>query len=431
MKKSSLVLIISIIYLIFGSSFINPPVFAQSESQKNTAQQPKTEFKKTEHTWEKIVSLPGRVIYLPFKLIFKGVEKTITIVDESKIAPRVIDVLKSDDGKRALLPTYGARIGGGFQLYQRGLVNPESKLTLTTTVGMRQRQNYQLEFKRIRMAGGLAHVTGQYQMLTDELFFGTGPDSDLANESNYTHEKMTIESGYGITFSKKLFLETTIGFNINNILSGKDKDKQSTTDLYSNQKLLGLGEQVKLGGFLVKLQHDSRNKHGNPTAGHEFVFESGISQEIGNDKFGFWVVNADFSQYIHLFYDRTLVIRAAGRMVAANKDRLIPFYALSELGERETIRGFERGRFRDKDMVLTTAEYRFPLSQNKRNQSGIEAVLFVDGGKISHNIIDEFSLDGFKIGYGGGIRFYGSEGPMAKIEIGKSKEGFRIYFVWN
>ncbi len=431
MKKSSKIFIILVVYLIFVIGFISSSVFAQPESKENSEQQQKPEFKKTEHTWEKIVSFPGRVIYLPFKLIFKGVEKTITIVDESKIVPRVIDVLKSDDGKRALLPTYGARIGGGFKLYQRGLVNPESKLTLTATVGMRQRQNYQLEFKRIRMPGGLAYVTGQYQMLTDEPFFGIGPDSDLANESNYTHEKITIESGYGITFSKNLFLETTIGFNINNILSGKDKDKQSTTDLYSNQKLPGLGEQVKLGGFLIKLQHDSRNRHGNPTAGHEFVFESGISQEIGKNKFGYWEIGADFSQYIHLFYDRTLVIRAASRMVDAIQDRLIPFYALSELGERETIRGFERSRFRDKDMVLTTAEYRFPLSQKKPNQSGIEAVLFVDGGQISPNIIDEFSFDSLKIGYGGGIRFYGKEGTMAKIEIGKSNEGYRIYFVWN
>lgn len=431
MKKSLKIFIISIACLIFSTGSINPSVFAQSESQKDTIHQQKAQLKKTEHTWEKIVSLPGRIIFFPFKLILKGVEKTIAIVDESKLVPRAIDVLKSDDERRAFLPTYGARIGGGFKLYQRGLLNPESKLTFTATVGMRERQNYQLEFKRIRLPGGLAHVTGQYQMLSDEPFFGTGPDSDLANESNYNHTKMTIESGYGINFTKKLFLETRIGFSTNNILSGKDKEKPSTTDLYSNQKLPGLGEQVKLGGFLVKLQHDSRNKLSNPTAGHEFAFESGISQEISNDKFGYWEVYADFSQYIHLFYDRTLVIRAAGRMVDAIDGRLVPFYALSKLGERETIRGFERGRFRDRDMALTTAEYRFPLSQKKHSQSGIEAVLFIDGGQISSNITDEFSLNSFKIGYGGGIRFYSMEGTQAKIEIGISNEGFRIYFVWN
>lgn len=102
-------------------------------------------------SWEKIVSFPGKLLYFPFKLTFKGTDALIATVDESNVIPRVNDVLKSDDGLRGLVPTYASRSGAGIKLYQKGLLNPESKLTLTLTAGLRNRQNYQLEFKRIRL----------------------------------------------------------------------------------------------------------------------------------------------------------------------------------------------------------------------------------------------------------------------------------------
>ena len=154
-------------------------------------------------------------------------------------------------------------------------------------------------------------------------------------------------------------------------------------------------------------------------------------RQLGAEKYGFWRASADITQYIHLFYHRTLVLRVAGEMVQPFSDKDIPFYHLSQLGERETIRGFKRGRFHDRDMLLGSAEYRYPLSRNDREHSGIEAIIFADAGQVSPDITNDFSFDEFRPGYGAGIRFYGEDGMTTKIEFGKSRDGFRFYFVLN
>jgi len=178
-----------------------------------------------------------------------------------------------------------------------------------------------------------------------------------------------------------------------------------------------------------QISNDSRNRLGNPTSGGENRVSGGIFKDIKNDQHIFWEASIDFTRYFHLFYNRTLVFRVAGRKTDTLDDGTIPFYYQSELGERTTIRGFQRGRFRDFDMFLSTAEYRYPLST--KAGSGIEALLFVDAGQVSNDIVNNLSFHEFHVGFGGGFRLYGTEGTIARIEVGKSEDGFRFYLVLN
>ena len=120
------------------------------------------------------------------------------------------------------------------------------------------------------------------------------------------------------------------------------------------------------------------------------------------------------------------MLRIAGEFTEPVSSRDIPFYNLSELGRNGTIRGFERGRFRDRDMVLGSLEYRYPIWFK-----GIDALLFIDAGKVSPDIINDNSGNNFNISYGTGIRFWGPEGLVSKLEIGWSDDGMRIHFGLN
>lgn len=424
-KKWSVVVAVSILVLFSLQNVLALP----QEAENSNPEEKFPEKISATSGWEKIVSFPGLAVFFPVKILLKGTSKTIGWVEETKIAAKVQDILKSDDERRALVPTYSARTGYGFKIYQRDLLNPNSKLTLSLSRGHRQRQNYNLEFKRIQMLSGLSRFNIQYQLLSDEPFFGLGLDSEFENESNFAHEQFMGEFSYEKKLVSGILFGMQGGIESNKILRGKSKEIVSTTDVYTRYDLPGLSEKVEMGRVQFLLSLDTRNRLGNPTSGWEALATSGIFTELQGDEFRFTKSTLDIKRYVHLFYNRYLVFRVAGEQNKPLDNSAIPFYYLSELGERETIRGFERGRYRDRDKVLGSLEYRYPLTQSK--EKGIEAILFVDAGQVANNLMENFAFDRFKIGFGGGFRIFNKEGMVAKVEFSRGTDGFRFYLVLN
>ena len=135
--------------------------------------------------------------------------------------------------------------------------------------------------------------------------------------------------------------------------------------------------------------------------------------------------SADFKRYLHLFYDRVLLIRLGGQITRPVDSREIPFYYLSELGMINTIRGFQRGRFRDRDKFIGSLEYRYPVWNT------MDVFLFTDTGQVAKNLFSDVSTKNIEITYGGGLRIWNQNGLVSKIDIGKSKDGIRVTFVLN
>jgi len=89
------------------------------------------------------------------------------------------------------------------------------------------------------------------------------------------------------------------------------------------------------------------------------------------------------------------------------------------------VRGLVRSRYRQRDMVLGSIEYRYPI------WTILDAFLFVDAGQVAEDIFKSFSSDKIIFGYGGGIQVWGNEGLVSSLTLGISKDGFRFYFGLN
>lgn len=377
--------------------------------------------------WDKIFSAPGHILYFPFKILLKGVKSSIVLIDESRVIPQVQDFLNSDDGKRGAQPIYASKIGAGIKIFQRGLINPESKLSLSLTAGFKMRQNYQFEFKRVNLFRRtvFASFKTYYQLLSTESFFGIGANTVKADRSNYAHEMAVGEGMVSLRLNQKSELKSNFGLEVNNILPGKDEDDPSLSDIYNSNLLSGLDTQIRLAKFILEINYDTKNRSGNPSSGFNAIFASGVYRQIDDDEFGFWKFNIDVIHYFHLFYQRVLVLRFASELSRPFPNREVPFFHLSELGPEETIRGFKRGRFHDLDYILGSAEYRYPVSKN------IDALLFVDAGQVSSDILEKYTNNHLEVSFGGGFRVWGNDGLKTKLEIGKSKDGYRIIFSLN
>lgn len=384
-------------------------------------------------TWEEIAFFPGRMIYIPLKYSLRGLNWGVGFVDDSRIIPQISDLLNSDDERRGVMPTYSARTGGGLDFYQTGLFvggTHRNILLMTATVGLYERQRYELNFYRLEVLKGLiySNLWARYRKLTTESFFGIGPDSPFSGESDFTQEQTSAGVNFGHNLTSRLAIGADLGYEHTNITDGRDPDLPSTLDIYTGYSLPGLDRKVEMMNLMFTLKMDSRDRPGNPTRGCEASLYGGIYNQIDGDEFGFTKYGLDFSKYIHLFYERVLVLRIAGESTDSFDDGSIPFCYLSELGRKETIRGFRRGRFRDRDMILASAEYRYPVWKNW-NEYGSDFILFADAGQVSPDLINRAAMNKFAAGLGFGFRFWNQKGLMGKIEAGKSDDGWRIYFV--
>ncbi|MGH1362562.1 MAG: BamA/TamA family outer membrane protein [Calditrichia bacterium] len=395
--------------------------------QDSTATAKKSDYT-SKSNFEKVIDLPGEIIFLPFRLIFGATSSGIAVVYDNHLLPRIASALTSDDGKRGLRPIYSSRSGFGLKFFWKDFITPGGRLTPKASIGLLRRQAYELSAKRITILNGnlVIGASAGYYNMPDESFFGVGINAPEEDRANYAREMAAFELNLGPNFTPRLKTDLTFGYEINNILPGRSSTRDQLGEVFDLTTLSGVETGVKLGRAAISLEYNGTNSLGNPSSGFLASFHTGLYSQMGDEEqYGFTRTGVDLSQHFNLFKERTLVLRLAAEDVAARDDKEIPFYYLSEIGSQETVRGFPRGRFHDEDMLLGSAEYRFPL-RNRTTKESISALFFVDAGKVTPDLYDSFNADNLEVTYGLGFRVWKQSGLLTKFEVGFSSDGFRL-----
>ena len=427
--KHTLVARISI--CLIGTIICLTSLFGQTRSTDTDSIKTLYPKKRKNHSaWEHILSFPGTVLNLPFKCLFTGLGATVGYVTETKIIDKTYDFLTSDDSLRALRPTYTSQGGAGIRIYQKNLINEGSRLELTAAAGLRSRQSYAIGFEGLRLfRRATVDIHAGYRLLPDESFYGIGPKTDADDRSNYAHEQTAVGFYLGASINRRLDLDVRFSLEQNNIFGGKNLTLPSIDEAFPSDAIPGLETRVKLAGGMLDLTYDTRNIPGRPTSGGKIGIGAGAYKQLNGETYGFWRIRVGIKRYIRLFYDRTLILRLAGEMNEPLENRNVPFYYMSELGRRESIRGFHRGRFRDLDMILASVEYRYPIW--RRQDTHLDACIFVDAGQVSSDIVKYYHVDDLQMGFGFGIKLSTPESESLQLIVSKSKEQFRVYLVLN
>lgn len=178
----------------------------------------------------------------------------------------------------------------------------------------------------------------------------------------------------------------------------------------------GAGEsQVAMA--LIMLRFDARDSQIHPTRGVLAEAEGGNAfRALGGD-WRFARYQLKLSAYQHLFSKSHIL---AVRHWIQHVDGIAPYMEQARLGNSWTLRGYKAERFIDKAMVLSSAEYRFPLWKS------LGSVLFLDAGRVWSGI-EKYSFTGWHGNRGFGLRYYLTT-FVVRFDIGKSKEGTRVFF---
>ena len=126
----------------------------------------------------------------------------------------------------------------------------------------------------------------------------------------------------------------------------------------------------------------------------------------------------DLREFIPLFQKHTLAFQAEFWAVAGEN---VPFMDLPILGGDHLLRGYYKGRFRDKDLALIQAEYRIPVWWR------FDAVAFVGVGQVADSV-SSLNFKSLHAAAGAGLRFRISrQGTMIRVDVGRGKDGSAIY----
>ena len=162
-------------------------------------------------------------------------------------------------------------------------------------------------------------------------------------------------------------------------------------------------------GLGVVINHDTRNHVYQPSKGfYNRFYAMFFGGTIGSD-YTFTVLSVDLRKYYTVFGSHVLALQTYDGFIIGDP----PFQMMNLLGGSYYMRGYYRGRYRDKNMITFQGEYRFPVFWR------LGAVGFVGLGDVNDDIT-AFRLDQFKSSLGFGFRFVfdARERINARLDVG-------------
>lgn len=375
---------------------------------------------------EQFLSFPGQLAYAPIRYSVLGLGYVGVYLVETGAVRKVVSAV----GGAGIVPVYAPRTGAGLRYTMLNCVGNEADLVSTATSWFDGKQLYSTELKDLELGSGLTtEIALRYRSLTEETFYGIGPETRESERLVYSSEDVLFVVSLERPFNEYLDASLDLGISNTSLFEGRNRTSASITEVYSETTLPGLKEKNRFQGTELEIRFDNTDDSGHPNAGTLGQTSAELFKDINGDKLSFWKLTLDLSQHIHLFNDRILVLRSAGEITQGLAGSDIPFNHLAEIGSYGTVRGFSRGRFRDNDCLIGSVEYRYPIWIPWAKL--VDAVAFIDAGQVAHDIFEEARFVDWQVGYGGGFRFYNSKNLVAKTEIAFSSERFRVYFTLN
>ncbi len=261
-------------------------------------------------------------------------------------------------------------------------------------------------------------VRGRYYEFPQEDFFGLGPFSQEEDRTSFLLESTEVGSDLWWEPTGGLRVGGSLSYLNPRIGSGTDTRFLSTEQGFDAATLPGFQAQPNFRRLDGWVDYDGRDNPSHPRAGGFYQIRFSEFQELDLNAFDFQRVDVDLQHYLPFSQkSRVLVLRANAVLTYADAGHEVPFYYQPTLGGKQTLRGFREFRFRDRNSLLFTAEYRWEAWW------ALDPALFVDAGKVASRRSD-LDLRDLEVSYGVGLRFHSTNTFIVRLDLAKSREGF-------
>ncbi|WP_346883702.1 BamA/TamA family outer membrane protein [uncultured Algibacter sp.] len=247
------------------------------------------------------------------------------------------------------------------------------------------------------------------------LYYGFGSDTPKSAEEQYDYNQFLLEPIFlKQMFHKYLFIGA--GFRYNHIYNTKFEDD----GLIAQNQLNGANGSTSVGAEIAML-FDSRSNILNSQDGWYLEFTHGLYDKVLGGTNVFKLTRLDLRHYFDVSPKNEDVIALQFYGQFSRGD--IPFSEYSFFGGSEIMRGYQEGRFVDRDLLATQVEYRKNFKDSRWGLVG-----FAGTGDVYHNA-DQFQFKNLKPNYGLGARFSidKSEDLNLRFDVGFGKETRGFY----
>lgn len=242
------------------------------------------------------------------------------------------------------------------------------------------------------------HLTGEFRFLKfPDKFIGIGNKTSKDDEENYTSQTVKLFLSYQKEISSGLYIGPQYLLRDTKIL------KTADDGILKNKAIPGSKNGIT-SGLGVTMDYDTRDNVFYPTNGVYHQLSGMFFSEVLGSDYNFQKLILDMRFYRSFYKNHVLALQNYFEATFGD----VPFQSMAKVGGSHIMRGYFRGRYRDKNLLAVQAEYRLPLFCNF-GLAGFAGLADVSSG------IEKFEIGNFKHTYGFGMRY--QIDPKSKLNI--------------
>jgi outer membrane protein assembly factor BamA len=305
--------------------------------------------------------------------------------------------------------TPGSGFAGGLGYRQQALFGGHADFSTFAAISTMQywMLEARVQLPRLVRSRVAVDLYGQRSDYPQEPYYGLGLGSVREYSAVYALANTAI--GGGVTVKATPWLLFGGSTQLSEPQVRGTNDALSIDRRFTPAEAPGLGAQPRFMRHAATAEVNYRNPQGNPRRGGRYAvaFQKFMDQEDG--RYSFDRVEVDLQQYVPILRDRRVLAFHALASLVPDDTAQVPFYLQRTLGGPDDLRGFRRFRFRDENILLLQAEYRWEIF------TAMDGAIFYDAGTVASSP-SGLSLDNLETDYGIGFRFGTRNGVFLRVE---------------
>ncbi|MFN2595605.1 MAG: BamA/TamA family outer membrane protein [Pyrinomonadaceae bacterium] len=288
-----------------------------------------------------------------------------------------------------------------------------------------------------------------YTRRTRDVFFGVGPRTSRALETNYSLEERSFNAGIFRDFGRRAQAGVYLRHRGARAFRGEDENDPAIETLLSGNPtavppsrfLPGLDTTAETLSFGAYGLYDRRDNSRGLTRGAYLYARLANNDGLRHGSFrdyGWIESELDGRAYVPLGSDKTsAALRAYAWLKDPKGGSQIPFYDLSYLGGRTYMRGYQTNRYFGDNLLMFSTELRQTV-WSKSARKGVDAFAFGDAGQVWGDkrsttdpaVLrnDRFDSGNWRASVGGGAQYRLAAGLTLRLDFAHSSEANKVYF---
>ena len=320
---------------------------------------------------------------------------------------RLVTIERVLSAERPLYPYIGSVLeGGGLAVGPgyRSRFGDSGSIEAHAAWSLKNYKGAQMTLTAPAVAGGRVTFAAQLEAVgaPEVAFYGIGNNTRSDDRNGYSYS--STQAGFLTRLQASRALTFDVGIDAMRLEANlANTPGDSLTPNYARSR--------------VSAAFDTRTSPGYTRRGGLYRVDGSSYHQTNGSGHSFIRFDAEAQQFIPLVRENQVIaLRALASTTGTGNGHEVPYFLMPSLGGSHTLRGYSAGRFRDRNRLLLTGEYRWTAGPF------IDMALFLDAGRVSPAASD-LATGRFTRTYGIGVTLHTFTSTLTRMEVARTPQG--------